>query len=62
VPARLARSAHRLTLHLPELWPGQPAWQTLHAAVHNDHQNPIDGSGLNGLQLSVSIHIRAVAV
>jgi hypothetical protein len=34
VPARLARSARRLTLHLPELWPWQPAWQTLHAAVH----------------------------
>lgn len=34
VPARLARSARRLTLHLPELWPWQSAWQTLHAAVH----------------------------
>jgi hypothetical protein len=34
VPARLARSTRRLTLHLPELWPWQSAWQTLHAAVH----------------------------
>jgi hypothetical protein len=34
VPARLARSARRLTLHLPTPWPWQSAWQTLHAAVH----------------------------
>jgi hypothetical protein len=33
VPARLARSARRLTLHLPQSWPWQPAWQALHAAV-----------------------------
>jgi hypothetical protein len=33
VPARLARSARRLTLHLPESWPWQPAWQALHAAA-----------------------------
>jgi hypothetical protein len=33
VPARLARSARRLTLHLPESWPWRPAWQALHAAV-----------------------------
>ncbi len=33
VPARLARSARRLTLHLPRSWPWQPAWQSLHAAV-----------------------------
>lgn len=33
VPARLARSARRLTLHLPDHWPWQPAWQALHAAV-----------------------------
>lgn len=31
VPARLARSARRLTLHLPERWPWQPAWEQLHA-------------------------------
>lgn len=30
VPARLARSARRLTLHLPEHWPWQPAWEQLH--------------------------------
>jgi hypothetical protein len=34
VPARLARSARRLTLHLPEHWPWQPAWESLHAAIH----------------------------
>ena len=33
VPARLARSARRLILHLPERWPWQPAWQALHVAV-----------------------------
>jgi hypothetical protein len=34
VPARLARGACRLTLHLPERWPWQAAWAGLHAAVH----------------------------
>jgi hypothetical protein len=34
VPARLARSARRLTLHLPEHWPWEPAWKSLHAAIH----------------------------
>jgi hypothetical protein len=34
IPARLARSARRLTLHLPEHWPWQPAWENLHAAIH----------------------------
>ena len=29
VPARLARSARRLTLHLPLTWPWQTAWSTL---------------------------------
>ncbi len=33
VPARLARSARRLTLHLPEQWPWQVAWENLYAAV-----------------------------
>lgn len=32
VPARLARSARRLTLHLPTAWPWEPAWQQLVAA------------------------------
>jgi hypothetical protein len=34
VPARLARSARRLTLHLPQTWPWEPAWTLLHAALH----------------------------
>src|SRR6185437_6284846 len=34
VPARLARSARRLTLHLPQRWPWEPAWANLHAAIH----------------------------
>jgi hypothetical protein len=34
VPARLARSARRITLHLPEHWPWQPAWASLHARIH----------------------------
>ena len=34
VPARIARGARRLTLHLPEGWPWEAAWTGLHAAVH----------------------------
>src|SRR5512142_237772 len=34
VPARLARSARRITLHLPQGWPWQAAWTGLHAVVH----------------------------
>jgi hypothetical protein len=34
VPARLARSTRRLTLHLPQRWPWEPAWANLHAAIH----------------------------
>ena len=34
VPARLARRARRLTLHLPQRWPWQAAWHNLHAALH----------------------------
>jgi len=34
VPARTARGARRLTLHLPDGWPWQAAWKGLHAAVH----------------------------
>lgn len=34
IPARLARSARRLTLHMPEQWPWEPAWANLHAAIH----------------------------
>ena len=29
VPARLARSARRLTVHLPSSWPWEQAWQQL---------------------------------
>lgn len=34
VPARIARSARRLTLHLPDGWPWEAAWEGLHQAVH----------------------------
>jgi hypothetical protein len=37
VPARLARGARRLTLHLPQRWPWEPAWVNLHAAIHRPH-------------------------
>ncbi len=33
VPARLARSARRLTVHLPEHWPWQDPWQQLFQAA-----------------------------
>jgi Transposase DDE domain group 1 len=33
VPARVARSARRVTVHLPEHWPWQVAWENLHAAI-----------------------------
>jgi Transposase DDE domain group 1 len=33
VPARLARSARRLTLHLPACWPWERAWQAMLAAT-----------------------------
>lgn len=34
IPARLARSARKLTLHLPEHWPWQDAFDSLFATVH----------------------------
>ena len=34
VPAQLARSARRLTLHLPQAWPSEGAWTLLHTTVH----------------------------
>ena len=34
VPARLARSARRITLHLPEAWPWEPAFTRLFAITH----------------------------
>jgi hypothetical protein len=33
VPARVASSARKLTLHLPEYWPWQHAWEALFAAA-----------------------------
>ena len=33
VPGRLARSARQLTVHLPEHWPWQHAWQQLFHAT-----------------------------
>ena len=33
IPARLARSARRITLHLPEHWPWQTPFANLHAAI-----------------------------
>jgi hypothetical protein len=38
VPARIARGARRLTLHLPEGWPWEAAWAGLHTAVHRQPQ------------------------
>lgn len=34
VPARLAKSARRLTLHLPAAWPWEHAWQRMVAAAN----------------------------
>ncbi len=34
VPARLASSARRLTLHLPRDWPWEPAWQHMFTAAN----------------------------
>ncbi|WP_443055315.1 hypothetical protein [Streptomyces sp. NBC_00258] len=34
VPARLARSARRLTLHVPERWPWSEDFTQLFSAVH----------------------------
>lgn len=34
IPARVARSARKITLHLPRDWPWQPAWQTLFTTTH----------------------------
>jgi len=33
VPARIARSARRLRLHLPQRWPWETAWQTMFTAA-----------------------------
>ncbi|MFG2586590.1 transposase [Streptomyces malaysiensis] len=34
IPARIARSARRLMLHLPQRWPWQHAWTQLFATAH----------------------------
>lgn len=34
VPARIASSARRMTLHLPASWPWQEGWENLFAATH----------------------------
>jgi hypothetical protein len=34
VPARIARSARHLTLHLPRNWPWQHAWTHLFDTIH----------------------------
>lgn len=34
VPARIASSARRIRLHLPDAWPWQQAWEKLFVAVH----------------------------
>ena len=34
VPARIATSARRIRLHLPTVWPWQPAWEGLFTTVH----------------------------
>jgi len=34
VPARTARSARRITIHLPTAWPWQYAWHRLFTAAH----------------------------
>ncbi|MEU2131732.1 IS1380 family transposase [Streptomyces sp. NPDC018352] len=38
VPARIARSARRITLHLPHNWPWQHAWAHLFETVHDPPQ------------------------
>jgi len=40
VPARIATSARRLTLHLPQAWPWEHAWTHLFNAVSDPPQHP----------------------
>jgi hypothetical protein len=40
VPARIARSARRITLHLPRAWPWEHAWTTLFDRV-SDPPTPL---------------------
>lgn len=41
VPARLARSARRVTLHLPKAWPWEAAFTRLFATAHAPPPAPI---------------------
>jgi hypothetical protein len=38
VPARVATSARRITLHLPQAWPWEPAWIALFDRVSDPPQ------------------------
>ncbi|THA57755.1 hypothetical protein E6P78_30975 [Streptomyces sp. A0958] len=40
VPARIARSARRITLHLPDNWPWRHAWTQLFVTVHAPPEAP----------------------
>ncbi|MET7938428.1 IS1380 family transposase, partial [Streptomyces sp. NPDC005322] len=40
VPARIARSARRLILHLPQRWPWHDAWTHLFATLHAPPETP----------------------
>ena len=40
VPARIASSARRLTLHLPRGWPWETAWNTLFNNLFRPHHDP----------------------
>ncbi|MFI0192998.1 IS1380 family transposase [Streptomyces sp. NPDC017082] len=41
VPARIARSARRITLHLPNNWPWRHAWTRLLDTVHGPSPEPV---------------------
>jgi hypothetical protein len=41
VPARIARSSRRVTLHMPQNWLWQAAWEGLHHAVHRPAPRPV---------------------
>ena len=41
VPARLASSARKLTLHLPASWPWEPAWQQLFTGAGHGPPRPV---------------------
>ena len=40
IPARIARSARRLILHLPQRWPWEPAWTTWRR-INTEHHKHI---------------------